>query len=231
MQANWSLVLNVIFLSVILVMIFSRMRPIFRKKTELASCPLETSSQDNQDDILGLRQIQAESLIFESEDQDVPSLEDGPSLGINFEEAPVKEKVSNTLMLFLVAQGAGVFAGYELLQTLLTCGLRFGEGGLFHRHQHASGQGPILFSLAAATPSGIFDLQNMGAMTMKGLCIFMELSGSSSIDQERYDLFIHTAKQLAEELGANLLDAKQQALTSQTLASMQSLINQEEIFV
>ena len=130
-------------------------------------------------------------------------------------------------MFFLAAQGQNIFAGYELLQTLLTCGLRFGDSGLFHRHQHASGQGPVLFSLAAATNSGVFDLQNMGAMSMKGLCMFMELSHNATIDQERFELFVHTAKQLASELHAQLLDDKQKPVTSETIQKLERMIAQE----
>jgi cell division protein ZipA len=235
MEANWSLVLNVIFLTVIFLMMYSRLKPLLRKTESSVSNRVASESIQEHDDIVSVHQIHSDDDEFENEIESSMKEEDGPSLGIDFASAsasePSLEPAPKTLMMFLVAKGPGVFAGYELLQTLLTCGLRFGEGGLFHRHQHASGQGPILFSLAAATETGVFDLHNMGAMTMKGLCIFMELSGNTSIDQERYDLFIQTANQLAQELGANMLDEKQQAVSASTYTRMQTIINHEHTFV
>jgi len=226
MQVSWSWVLNIVFLTIIFAMMFSRYGQRFRQKKPISSERMDSHRMvESQDEILAVRQI-----VVENQNLD-EALEEGPSLGIELAEQPENEVNKKTLMIFVVAQGPSVFAGYELLQTLLTCGLRFGEGGLFHRHQHASGQGPILFSLAAATPSGMFDLQNMGAMTMKGLCLFMELSGNNAIDQERYDLFLHTAKQLAQELQANLLDGQQRPLTAAAIAVMQASVNQESALV
>ena len=85
----------------------------------------------------------------------------------------VKEKPTSTVMLLVSAKENREFAGYDLLQTILGAGLRFGEGQLFHRHQTTQGQGPVLCSLAAATKTGVFDMQNIGAFRVRGLCLFM----------------------------------------------------------
>ena len=108
---------------------------------------------------------------------------------------PVSEQTAPpTLMMFLLAKEKRQFAGYELLQTVLASGLRFGEGNLFHRHQFPNGQGPVLCSLAAATPSGTFDLQNIGAFSIRGLCLFMYTSKNSTIDRERLKCDVRNSK-------------------------------------
>jgi cell division protein ZipA len=240
MQANWSLVLNVVFLGVIVSMIVMRVRPMLmkpKKVTEAQPPKYESHNarEDHSDDILNIRKIEP---IQDYALDDFNSLQDTdemiessqPSLGVSFSEQahePSETHKNQNIMLFLAAKGQHIFAGYELLQTLLTCGLRFGDGGLFHRHQHASGQGPVLFSLAAATATGMFDLQNIGAMSVKGLCVFMELSGNVTIDSERFQLFMQTAKHLAMELQANLLDEKQRPVTDATIAKYERLIAQE----
>lgn len=237
MQANWSLVLNVVFLGVIVSMIVMRVRPMLMKpKKTMESQPSKYDSHnargDHSDDILNIRKIEP---IQDYAIDDFNSLQDvdemlesaQPSLGVNFSEQAHEMHKNQNIMLFLAAKGQHIFAGYELLQTLLTCGLRFGDGGLFHRHQHSSGQGPVLFSLAAATATGMFDLQNIGAMSVKGLCMFMELSGNVTIDTERFQLFMQTAKHLAMELQANLLDEKQRPVTDATIAKYERLIAQE----
>jgi cell division protein ZipA len=226
MQANWSLVLNIVFLGIIMGMIFWRVKPLL-KKTTTSSQP-EEEMMDAMDDILQVRKIVADDVSHE-QDYEVSEYSESPQLGIALEASQTREPevAKKTIMFFLAAQGQNIFAGYELLQTLLTCGLRFGDGGLFHRHQHASGQGPVLFSLAAATNTGVFDLQNMGAMSMKGLCMFMELSHNVTIDQERFELFVHTAKQLSSELHAQLLDEKRTPVTSETIQKLERMIAQE----
>ena len=237
MQANWSLVLNVVFLGVIVSMIVMRVRPMLMKpKKTMESQPSKYDSHnargDYSDDILNIRKIEP---IQDYAIDDFNSLQDAdemlesaqPSLGVNFSEQAHEMYKNQNIMLFIAAKGQHIFAGYELLQTLLTCGLRFGDGGLFHRHQHSSGQGPVLFSLAAATATGMFDLQNIGAMSVKGLCMFMELSGNVTIDNERFQLFMQTAKHLAMELQANLLDEKQRPVTDATIAKYERLIAQE----
>jgi len=234
MQANWSLVLNVLFLGVIVSMIFWRLRPMMKKEQKSPqniTAPIAertTSYENNLDDILNVRKIIVqEEPEYEAMEPLSKVAEPNPQLGvsISFEE---REHKKHNIMLFVSAKGQHIFAGYELLQTLLTCGLRFGDGGLFHRHQHSTGQGPVLFSLAAATATGMFDLQNIGAMSVKGLCMFMELSHNPTIDQERFELFIKTAQHLATELNANLLDDRQRPINEATIAKLERLIAQEQ---
>ena len=112
-----------------------------------------------------------------------------------------------------------------MVQTLLSSGLRFGEGHLFHRHQFANGQGPVLCSLAAATATGIFDLQNIGAFSVRGLCLFMHASENSSIDAERFSIMLDTGRQLSEGLDAYLLDDQRKPLTEERITRYHQLLN------
>lgn len=129
------------------------------------------------------------------------------------------------LMMFLLAKANRHLAGYELLQAVLAAGLRFGEGNLFHRHQHSNGQGPIMCSLAAATDKGVFDLQNIGAFTVRGLCLYMHASGNSSIDEERFDIMLDTAKILSEDLDAHLLDDQRKPLSDRSIQRYHQMLN------
>ena len=140
-----------------------------------------------------------------------------PETDINY----VKESV----MLFLLAKDNRTFAGYELLQALLSAGFRYGEGQLFHRHQAITGHGPVLFSLAAATATGTFDLQNIGAFSERGLCLFMETSGSTNIDAARFNLMLSVGRQLSETFDALLLDDKRVAFSNQSLERYQRVLN------
>jgi cell division protein ZipA len=231
MQANWSLLLNIVFLGIILGMIVWRIKPFFKSKLKredrFVGSRQYNDNTEFQEDIIGVRKIElTDEDNIETIHNEILVEEKKPNFGLNAtaSEPQTKSTSIKTIMLFLSAKGQHVFAGYELLQTLLACGLRFGDAGLFHRHQHASGQGPVLFSLATATASGMFDLQNMGSMTVKGLCMFMELSGNLAIDHERYELFMQTSQQLSEELHADLLDEQQRPVSPATFSRFESMI-------
>lgn len=145
------------------------------------------------------------------------------------EKASEPKPSADSLMLFLLAKSNRQLAGYELLQAILSAGFRFGEGGLFHRHQFPNCQGRVMCSLAAATPSGVFDLQNIGGFVVHGLCIFMEISGQSNIDTERFDVMLDSARTLNDSLDTHLLDDRREPLSEQSIARYnQRLMIKEE---
>lgn len=241
MQANWSLILNILLLIGVIVAI-NRMMKSRRQATGIVnSQPSLGQSETNFDDIIAVRKIATEerdefppikAAIKPSIPSSRPSTQ---SINVSAEKTPsLGEPTSNSagesnvsVMLFLLAKENRQLAGYELLQTVLAAGLRFGEGHLFHRHQYPNGQGPVLCSLAAATPTGVFDLQNIGAFSVHGLCLFMQASGNPSIDRERFQIMLDTAKQLSEGLDTHILDNNRQPLTDESIQRYYRLLHLE----
>lgn len=121
------------------------------------------------------------------------------------------------LMMFLLAKPNRQLGGYELLQAVLAAGFRFGEGDLFHRHQYPNGQGPVMCSLAAATSTGVFDLQNIGSFMVRGLCLYMHKSGDPTTDAERFDIMMDAAKSLNDGLDTQLLDDQKNLLSASSI--------------
>ncbi|MBA2648225.1 MAG: cell division protein ZipA [Legionella sp.] len=232
MQANWSLILNVLLLLGVMVTIGLLMKS--RRRQSVSQLPrkptlgpveaLKPEATIFNDDIIAVRKIQ-QTTDFDKRAPHLSPVKSAPSpqIGSQVVAKPIIEpqeshkSKSSSLMMFLLAKENRQFAGYELLQTVLACGLRFGEEYLFHRHQLANGQGPVLFSLAAATPTGIFDLQNIGAFSVRGLCLFMKPSDNPGIDSERFSIMLDTARQLSEGLDGLLLDDKQKPLTTERI--------------
>ena len=251
MQVNWSLVLNVLLLIGVIVAIG---RLVKNQKRSLNPEYCQPSLDRNPiqglgDDIIAVRQINTDSACDSNMkiESDLPALdrrnvhsaqprlvpeeqefvtlrgESKPMPKMGKEEA-LKIDTSVTIMMFLLAKENRQFAGYELLQTVLASGLRFGEGRIFHRHQFTNGQGPVLCSLAAATATGVFDLQNMGTFSVHGLCLYMHPSKNPGIDIERFAVMLETAKQLSEGLDAHLLDDQRKPLTEDRIARYQQLL-------
>lgn len=240
MSANLSLILNVLLLFIVIIAIGYVVRSRREQLLPNDYKPALGMVADNRfvDDVIAVRKLTPDTLSQASEEQSDPVLYADESENVSVEPSHAAEPASSasaaddektqwnagapgkTIMFFLLAKDQQHFAGYELLQTILAAGLRFGEGDLFHRHQHANGQGPVLFSLATATESGVFDLQNIGAFNARGLCLFMQTSGNANIDQERYDILCQTAAQLAEELGAYLLDHNRRPIKKESFGSI-----------
>ena len=105
--------------------------------------------------------------------------------------------------------------GRKLLELLLQYGLRYGDMQIFHRHEHPAGQGDILFSMAQAIEPGTFNIDTLERDLVPGVSFFMSLPGVKST--LAYDLMIDTARRLAQELQADLLDAQSQSLNAAVL--------------
>lgn len=241
MQANWSLILNVLLLIGVVAAIGRLMKARRQSLNQTVYQPSLGQAELSKtfDDIIAVRKVTLDGFKSEAEAADDTPLEQ--EVNLSPVKKPVKMEIKTedtsfavhndagkSIMMFLLAKENRQLAGYELLQTVLAAGLRFGEGHLFHRHQQANGQGPVLCSLAAATASGIFDLQNIGAFTVRGLCLFMQTSGNPTIDGERFAIMYDTAKQLSDGLDAYLLDERRNPLNEESLTRYYRQLNIRE---
>lgn len=129
------------------------------------------------------------------------------------------------LVINIFPQQGEVFSGFELLQAILTAGLRHGDMHIFHRYQELNGKGPILFSLASATSPGTFDMQKMGTTSCQGLTMFMRLTFTPGIDAERFELMLNAARQIETDLNGRLLDSHNHALSDAALMQIQQRLS------
>lgn len=120
--------------------------------------------------------------------------------------------MDRVLSLHVMAVPGRPIAGRRLLELLLQYGLRYGDMSIFHRHEHPAGQGKVLFSLAQAVEPGTFDIIQMERQNVPGISLFMGLPGYKRL--HAFDLMVDTARRLAKELDADLLDDQAQPATS-----------------
>jgi len=235
MPANFSIILNVILLIGVVIAIRALMKgkreQVRLSQPKWAHKPSFPAAVET-DEILAVRKVSppenkfifSDLIIDESEKPEAFVTEIEPEDTVAVE--PINESPADLqIMMFLLAKEGKKIAGYELLQTLLTAGLRFGEGALFHRHQYSNGKGPVLFSLAAATATGTFDLQNIGAFSAHGLCLFLQASHNAMIDAERFETLLETAKQLSEDLDTHWLDECRKPFTKESELRMRQALN------
>lgn len=134
---------------------------------------------------------------------------------------------THVFILYVVAVSEEGFSGTDILRTLLACDLRFGDMDFFHRHERASGRGPIEFSVANMMKPGVFDIDNMEPLQTRGLMFFVTLPGPRDM-LKAFDYMYETAKVVAKELGGDIQDETRSAVTRQSLEHMRQQIRELE---
>jgi len=130
------------------------------------------------------------------------------------DDARVMVQTTHFIVIRLMAPKGSAYVGYELMQALLSAGLRYGSRNIFHYYEETEGSEKILFSLASAVEPGTFELSQMGSITCPGLTLFMEYSNNSEINPlNTLTLMLDAARQLSEDLGGQLLTDKLRPLT------------------
>jgi cell division protein ZipA len=131
------------------------------------------------------------------------------------------------IALYLMAPEGTAYAGYELLQSLLSSGMRYGIKRIFNRHEHKDGRGEVLFHCASAFSPGTFDLTKMGSVSCKGLCLFFTAS-SVSDPLSTFDCMLETIDQLVDDLGGEVLDEHRAVFTKERMVQYRKRIRDFE---
>jgi len=134
---------------------------------------------------------------------------------------------THVFILYVVARSEEGFAGMDILESLLACDLRFGDMDFFHRHERASGRGPIEFSVANMMKPGVFDIDNMEPLQTRGLMLFVTLPGPTDM-LKAFDYMYETAIVVAKALDGDIQDEKRSVVTRQSLEHMRQQIRELE---
>ncbi|AKX44280.1 hypothetical protein AKN87_03620 [Thiopseudomonas alkaliphila] len=145
--------------------------------------------------------------------------EDEPSFSATEAEAAASKKAlepSEVLVIIVLARSPLGFKGPDLLQSILSNGLRYGDMDIFHRYTNMTGHGDTLFSMANAVAPGTFDLETINDFKTPAVSFFMQLPGPSA-PAEAFELMLEAATHLATSLGGDLKDDQASVLTTQTV--------------
>lgn len=132
------------------------------------------------------------------------------------EKAPLIEEVEEPEMEVIVLNvhcvGEKPFVGTALFDSMLENGLIYGEMDIFHRHADLSGTGKVLFSVANMMQPGTLAHDDPATFTTKGISFFMTLPCYGEAEQN-FKVMLRTAQQIADDLGAQVLDETRVILT------------------
>lgn len=167
--------------------------PVVERSTKVVSLPVQTAAADD------------DSLFLDDDYID--------PIAMSVSQSKVVE-AQDYIVLYVTA-GRVPFDGERLLKAVSGYSLRFGEMGMFHRHEHPNGHGQVLFSMARVDDVGAFDLEVMGSEFISAVTLFMALPNQQPY--LAYDMMIDTAKRLAHEFSGQVLDQNQNPLNRQLI--------------
>lgn len=136
------------------------------------------------------------------------------------------EPEMEVIVLNVHCAGDTPLLGPQLFDSLQQNGLLYGELDIYHRHADLSGTGKVLFSVANMMQPGTLKHDDPEQFTTKGISFFMTLPCFGDAEQN-FKLMLKTAQQIADDLGANVLDDKRNLMTPNRLAEYR---NQIQVF-
>ncbi|MFH4663641.1 cell division protein ZipA [Vibrio cidicii] len=128
------------------------------------------------------------------------------------------EPEMEVIVLNVHCAGEDPFVGTRLFDSMQQNGLIYGEMDIFHRHADLSGNGKVLFSVANMMHPGTLKHDDPATFTTKGISFFMTLPCYGDAEQN-FKLMLKTAQQIADDLGANVLDDRRNLITPDRLAA------------
>ena len=122
------------------------------------------------------------------------------------EKVESKDRVEERPLVIRVVPRDGEFTMERVVLALHEAGLKQGKYNIFHFFQESLSE-EALFSVANLREPGVFDLINLKLEKIPGLSFFLMLPGPAD-PLGRFDRMVETARWIAEQLNANLLDER-----------------------
>jgi cell division protein ZipA len=135
---------------------------------------------------------------------------------------------SEVLVLNVTAKHGRVFAGDDLLQVLITSGLKFGDMNIFHKRLSREHQSTVIFSVANMLNPGTFDLNNMDEFTTLGISFFLALPTPIN-NLDAFEQMLVVAQEIRDTLGGDLKDDHRNGMTGQTIEHYRQRIRDFEL--
>ncbi|PCI75164.1 MAG: cell division protein ZipA [SAR86 cluster bacterium] len=153
----------------------------------------------------------------------------------SLEQAPEEQEAhsdefepSEVLVLNVTAKDGRVFSGDDLLQVLITSGLKFGDMNIFHKRLSKEQQGTVIFSVANMLNPGTFDLNNMDEFTTLGISFFLALPTPIN-NLDAFEQMLGVAQEIRDTLGGDLKDDHRNGMTGQTIEHYRQRIRDFEL--
>lgn len=134
----------------------------------------------------------------------------------NEQSAAAEEAYASKIVtLHVVAPEGQLMNGAHLLEQFEQRGYHFGDMNIFHSMH----DGKTVFSIAKLVMPGTFDINDMDSFQTPGISMILQLPGPVPADVA-FEVLLSESHEIAESLGATVLDADRSTLSKQTVQHM-----------
>ena len=142
--------------------------------------------------------------------------------------AAEEPKLDPLIIMYLVPRTSKEFLGYELLQALSNYNVHLSEKKHFQRFAKDEGSGELWYHVASLTHPGTFDMSEPGKLTCNGLVFIIETDKVAQLEAA-YESMLTTCYYLADDLGAEILDEKQQVFDENKARKIKYFIAKQKV--
>ncbi len=128
---------------------------------------------------------------------------------------------SKIVTLHVVAPEGQLMNGALLLEQFEQRGYHYGDMNIFHSMH----EGKTVFSIAKLVVPGTFDVNDVDSFQTPGISLILQLPGPVPADVA-FEVLLSEAHEIAETLGATVLDADRSTLSKQTVQHMREGISE-----
>ncbi len=137
-------------------------------------------------------------------------------------------ETSEVVVINVMAREGFDFAGDDLMQVLISNGLRFGEMNIFHKRLGNDSKSVLVFSVANILNPGTFDLNNMDSFRTLGISLFLALPTAIN-NGDAFEQMLAVAQQVSSFLDGELKDDHRNVMTAQTIEHYRQRISDFEL--
>lgn len=128
---------------------------------------------------------------------------------------------SKIVTLHVVAPEGQLMNGGLLLDQFEQRGYHYGDMNIFHSMH----DGKTVFSIAKLVVPGTFDINDMDSFQTPGISLILQLPGPVAADVA-FEVLLSESHEIADALGATVLDADRSTLSKQTVQHMREGIHE-----
>lgn len=128
---------------------------------------------------------------------------------------------SKIVTLHVVAPEGQLMNGAHLLEQFEQRGYHYGDMNIFHSMH----EGKTVFSVAKLVVPGTFDINDVDSFQTPGISLILQLPGPVPADVA-FEVLLSEAHEIADTLGATVLDADRSTLSKQTVQHMREGISE-----
>lgn len=152
------------------------------------------------------------------------------ALGLSTESVEKNINQGQPVVLYLVAPNDQPYQGFNLIQNLLSTGLKLHKNGMFDRVYQTPHRTEVLFRVASMQEPGTFPTDKVEGYETAGLVFYMEPGRDAQVFKQRFDAMMSQMTHVQSRIGGHIFTPEKTLLESHDFSRYADyLVNLDEV--